>query len=157
MTKDRKIEILYRKAKGQPIHASDKELLELQRYKVTAGYDADIATRKNIANYVSAVDNGCRISFYDWCANNLQGDRRRKSGRAEEIASANKTQSAATVFVGWLIWGMALYWMFDESVSVGACAILGAIVSFVLQRVSRRLAGFTVIILPIIIAVLCAQ
>lgn len=157
MTKARKVDVLYRMAKGQATDASPEELQELRKYKISARADANYATRANITNYVAAVDNGYRLSFYDWCANNLQGDRRRKSGRAKEISSANKAQSTATVFVGWLIWGIAFYWIFNESLSVGACAILGAIVSFVLQRCFRRAAGFTLIILPIVLAVLCAR
>ena len=157
MTKARKIDVLYRMAKGQPTDASLEELQELRKYKVSARADADIATRANITNYVSAVDNGYRLSFYDWCANNLQGDRRRKSGRAEEIASANKAQSTATIFIGWLVWGIAIYWMFGGSIPVGACAVIGAAVSFVLQRCFRRWALFTVIILPIVIATICVK
>lgn len=156
MTKARKIDILYRMAKGQNTNASSQELQELRKYKICAGDDANIATRANITNYVAAVDNGYRLSFYDWCANNLQGDRRKKSGRAESIARSNKEQSFGSVFVGWLVWGLALYWIFDGGVSAGVCAIMGAIVAFVLQKCSRRLAGFTLIILPIILAVVFA-
>lgn len=154
MTKARKIDILYRKAKGQDNFVSKEELQELRKYKIVAGADADYATRANISKYVTAVDNGYRLSFCDWCANNLQGDRRKKSGRAAEIARTNKDQSIATVFIGWLIWGIAFYWIFNEGVPVGTCAILGAIVSFVLQRCFRRLAGFTLIVLPVVLAVI---
>lgn len=154
MTKARKVEILYRMAKGQAMDASREELQELRKYKVSAGADADCATRANITKYVSAVDNGYRLSFYDWCANNLQGDRRRKGGSAEEIASANKAQSTATVFFGWLVWGIAFYWIFQENVSVGFCAVLGALAAFGLQKCFRRGAMFTLIILPIVLAVL---
>lgn len=153
MTKARKVDILYRMAKGQRTDASTAELQELRKYKVSAD-DANVATRANITNYVSAVDNGYRLSFYDWCANNLQGDRRRKGGSAKAIANANKEQSMATVFIGWLVWGIAFYWIFGGGVSVVACAIIGAIVSFVLQRCFRRAAGFTLIVLPIILAVI---
>ena len=154
MTKDRKVDILYRMAKGQQTDASMEELQELRKYKISVRADANYATRANITNYVAAVDNGYRLSFYDWCANNLQGDRRRKGGSAKEIANANKEQSMATVFIGWLVWGIALYWIFGGGVSVVACAIMGAIASFVLQRCFRRAAGFTLIVLPIILAVI---
>lgn len=156
MTKARKVDILYRMAKGQRTDASSEELMELRKYKICAGDDANCATRANITNYVAAVDNGYRLSFYDWCANNLQGDRRKKSGRTASIARANKEQSFGSVFVGWLVWGLALYWIFDGAISAAVCAIMGAVVAFVLQRCSRRLAGFTLIILPIILAVIFA-
>lgn len=157
MRKARKVEILYRMAKGQATDASLQELQELRRYKVSAGADADYATRANITNYVAAVDNGYHLSFYDWCANNLQGDRRRKSGSAEEIAATNKAQSNATVFMGGLVWGIAIYWMFGGEVAVGACAVIGAVIAYVLQRCFRRWAMFTLFILPIVIAVICAS
>ena len=157
MTKARKVEILYRMAKGHATDASLQELQELRKYKVSAGADADYATRANITNYVSAVDNGYRLSFYDWCANNLQGDRRRKGGSAEEIAATNKAQSNATVFMGWLVWGIAIYWILGGKAAVGVCAIIGAVVAFVLQRCFRRGAMFTLFILPIAIAVICAR
>lgn len=157
MTKARKVEILYRMAKGQATDASLQELQELRKYKVSARADADYATRANITNYVAAVDNGYRLSFYDWCANNLQGDRRRKGGSAEEMAATNKAQSNATVFMGWLVWGIAIYWIFGGEVAVGVCAIIGAVVAFVLQRYFRRWAMFTLFILPIVIAVICAR
>ena len=127
MTKARKVDILYRMAKGRETDAS----LE--------------------------VDSGYYLSFYDWCANNLQGDRRRKGGKAEEIAAANKQQSTAALFMGWLVWGIAIYWMLHGSVSVGACAVAGAIVAYILQKCFRRAAMFTLVILPIAIAVICAR
>lgn len=154
MTKARKIDILYRMAKGQATNAMPEEIQELRRYKVSAGADSDWATRTNITNYVTAVDNGCLLSFYDWCANNLQGDRRRKSGRAEEIAASNRAQSTATILAGWLVWGVAIYWMFQGSLSVRICAVIGAVVAFLLQKCARRLAGFTLFILPIVLAAL---
>lgn len=157
MTKIRKVDILYRMAKGQDTGASLEELQELRKYKISAGDDADYATRANITNYVAAVDSGYYLSFYDWCANNLQGDRRRKGGKEGEIAAANKQQSMATLLMGWLVWGIAIYWMLHGSVPVGACAVAGAIVAFILQKCFRRAAPFTIIILPIVIAVICAK
>lgn len=157
MTKARKVEILYRIAKGQSSNASREELQEIRKYKVIAGENVNYVTRANITNYVSAVDNGYRLSFYDWCANNLQGDRRRKGGSASEICADNKNKSIATVLMGWLVWGIAIYWMLGGEVSVGACAIIGAVVAYILQKCFRRWAMFTLFILPIIIAVLCAQ
>lgn len=157
MTKARKVEILYRIAKGQSSNASREELQEIRKYKVTAGENVNYVTRANITNYVLAVDNGYRLSFYDWCANNLQGDRRRKGGSAAEISVDNKNKSIATVLMGWLVWGIAIYWMLGGEVSVGACAIIGAVVAYILQKCFRRWAMFTLFILPIIIAVLCAK
>lgn len=157
MTKARKVEILYRMAKGQATDADSRELQELRKYKVSSGMDANYATRANISNYVSAVDNGYYLSFYDWCCNHLQGDRRRKGGSAAEIQNHNKLQSMAAGFVGWLVWGIAIYWMFGGSVSVVACAVIGAVVACILIKCFRRWATFTMFILPVILAVLCSR
>lgn len=155
MTKKQKEEILYRMAKGEQYYATKEELQMLSRYRVERdGSDAGYATRQNISGYIQAVDNGSGLSFYDWCMNNLKGDRRRKSGSEQAIARSNREQGMGAMFFGWLIWGIALYWMFDETLSVGVCAVLGAIVAYVLLRVARRMAGFTLMILPIILAVI---
>ena len=55
-----------------------------------------------------------------------------------------------------LVWGLALYWLFGEKIAVGACAIIGAIVSLALFKLNRQGSTFTCIILPIIIAVICS-
>ena len=152
MNKTRKIDLLYKKAKGQELNATPEEKRELKKYKVQAG-DSNYATRGNISNYVSAVDSGYRLSFYDWCQNNHKADRRRKGSSEKEMASANRDQGLGAIIMGWLTWGMAIYWMFHGSLSVGNCAIVGAVVSVILMRLNRRLSGFTLFLLPIILAV----
>ena len=84
----------------------------------------------------------------------MKGDRRRKSGSKEAIASRNSERSGGAVFIGWLFWGLALYWLNHGSLSVGVCAVAGAVISFVLSKCFRKYMGFTVILLPIILTVL---
>lgn len=154
MNKARKVDLLYKKAKGQNMNASAEEVHEMKKYKVDCGENSFYATKANISQYVTAVDNGYRLSFYDWCMNNKKADRRRKGSSEEDIAGFNREQSAAAIFIGWLIWGIAIYWMLHGAMSVGACAIAGAIVSVILLKCSRKNAAFTVFLLPIILAVL---
>ena len=156
MNKTRKIDILYKRAHGQYVDVTSEENRELRKYKVDSG-DSSIATKANIRAYVNQVDKGYRLSFYDYCCNNLKGDRRRKGGKASEIKAFNRDQSLGAMFMGWLFWGVALFWMFDKSQSVGSCAIMGAIVSVILLKCSRKYAGFTLILLPVILMALCAR
>lgn len=100
--------------------------------------------------------NGYRKSFYDWCLDNNKGDRRMKAGKESSLKAFNQGQSFGVAATGWLVWGLALYWLFGEKLAVGACAIIGAIVSLALFKLSRQGSTFTCIILPIIIAVICA-
>lgn len=158
MNKTRKIDLLYRKAKGQGFNASPEEIRELRKYKVEAGADASYATKANIRDYVTAVDGGaCFGSFYDWCMNNKRADRRRRGSSEKEIASFNRSQSMGAAFLGWLTWGVAIYWIFDERISVNQCAVLGAIVSILLQRYSRKWAAFTLFLLPLILVSVIAS
>ena len=150
MNKSRKIDLLYKKAHGQGVDMSPGEKRELSKYKVQAG-DSNYATRANISKYVSAVDGGYRLSFYDWCLNNHKADRRRKGSSEREMARENTERGIGAVMLGWLVWGIAIYWIFNERLSVGSCAIAGAIVSLILSRVNRRLSGLTVFILPIVL------
>lgn len=156
MTRKRKENLLYKMAKGQPCDATLEELQELRKYKVDSEWDEKLATHDTISKYISAVDNGYRLSFYDWCKNNLQGDRRRTSGKVDYIASENKSESMAAVSLGWLLWGLAVYWGAKEQMSVGSCAVAGAIISYILQKCFRKQAFFTLFILPCILAVLFA-
>lgn len=152
MNNSKKVTLLYQKAHGQGINASLEEQRELKKYKVSAD-DGNYATKANISAYVRDVDGGYRLSFYDWCQNNHKNDRRRKGSSEREMASANREQGIGAMMGGWLIWGIAIYWMFHGSLTVGACAIAGAVISVILLRLNRRLAGFTLILLPVILAV----
>lgn len=152
MNKSSKIEHLYRYAHGQGMLASANEKAELRKYKVSPD-DSNYATRANISAYVTAVDNGYHLSFYDWCQNNNKADRRRKGSSEREMASKNREMGAGAMMLGWLIWGIAIYWMFHGALTVGVCAIAGAIVSVILLRLNRRIAGFTLVLLPIILTV----
>lgn len=152
MKKDRKIELLYRKAKGQAWNASQAEIRELQRYKVDAD-DGYYATKANISAYVTDVDNGrWNHSFYDWCRENKKADRRRKGSSEAEMEQFNSAQNKSVVIIGGFIWGIALYWILQESVSAVVCLVIGALIALGLFKISRKQAMFTVIGLPIILA-----
>lgn len=152
MNKARKIEVLYQRAHGQGTNLSAEEQRELSKYKVTSG-DGYYATKANVAAYVNAVDGGCRLPFYDWCQNNHKADRRRKGSSESEMASENRMQGIGAMLFGWLLWGMAVYWMFHGLFPAGVCAVAGAVISFALQRLNRRMVGFTLFILPVFLAV----
>ena len=152
MNKARKTELLYQKAKGRDFHITEEERRELSRYRVKVNEGSLYATRANISAYVTAVDHGCRISFYDWCMNHNKADRRRKGSSEAAMERSQRENSLAVMGMGWLIWGMALYWVFQETVSVAACAVLGAAVSVTLFKSARRLSAFTLFVLPIAIA-----
>ncbi|MBR1472089.1 MAG: hypothetical protein IJ600_10675 [Lachnospiraceae bacterium] len=153
MTKSRKVELLYNKARGQGMNATPQELKELARYMVGNG-EGNYATKRNISAYVTAVDQGSHRSFYDWCIDNGRGDRRRKGGSAKEIREDEKTMSFAAIFMGWLAWGIAIYWILHGSVPAGECAVAGAVVSLVIYKLKREWAGITLFILPIVLAVI---
>lgn len=152
MTKAKKIDALYKIAHGQNVSLTAAEQRELKKYKVDQ-YDGNHATRKNIAEYVNDVDKGYPLGFYDWCMNKLKGDRRRKGSSEQEIRSFNREQSISVALWGWLIWGIAIYWIFGGALTAGNCAILGIIVSVILFKLNRGLAGFTLFLLPAILAV----
>ena len=156
MTNTRKEQLLYQKAHGQGINASPEEKRELRKYKVDTD-DGNYATKANIRAYIKAVDSGYHLSFYDYCCNNRKGDRRRKGHSEKEMASNNREQTISVMLIGWLIWGVALYWIFRGNQSVGACAIMGAIISAVLRQVSRKWAWFTCFLLPCVIAAIAGN
>ena len=85
--------------------------------------------------------------------NNLKGDRRRRGFSKKEMATERFQDVIGSMMLGWLTWGMAIYWMRGGSVPVESCAVAGAIVSAVLSLISRRLRGFTLFLLPILLAV----
>lgn len=151
MNTGRKVTLLYKKAHGQRIDVSSAEAKELKKYKVDAN-EGSLATRKNIADYVKAVDRGTtRTSFYDWCYNHKRADRRYKGNSAKEMASSDREGVIAIIFLGWLTWGMAIYWMFHGTMPVKTCAIAGMVVSAILYKISRRWIAFTGFLLPIIL------
>lgn len=152
MNNTRKVTLLYQKAHGQRIDASPEEKRELRKYSVSSG-DGNYATKANISAYVKDVDNGYRLSFYDWCRNKHKADRRRKGSSENEMACANKEEGMNSALLGWLIWGIALYWMFHGELEVVTCAIAGAVISVVLRTLNRRMAPYTLFLLPIVLAV----
>ena len=155
MRKTDKVNILYRIASGEYVQLSSDERRELGKYRVD-NVGKPLNTKTNVSQYVTAVDNGYRKSFYDWCLYNNKGDRRMKAGKESSLKAFNQGQSFGVAATGWLVWGLALYWLFGGKLAVGACAIIGAIVSLALFKLNRQGSTFTCIILPIIIAVICA-
>lgn len=156
MTITRKVDLLYQKAHGQGMNASPAEQRELHKYKVNPD-EGNLATKANIRAYIQAVDSGCHRSFYDWCIDNRKGDRRRKGHSAAEMASNDRERTIASMLIGWLLWGVAIYWAAGQALPVGTCAIAGAILSAVLYRLNRNLVGFTLIILPAIVAYIATR
>lgn len=155
MTNARKVDLLYRKAKGQNLNANPKEMAELSHYKVDFGEGDFYSTRANIRDYVAAVDRqGCGISFYDWCMNEGRADQRRRGSSKKAMAASQRGFGGGLMFVGAITWGMALYYILGKAVGVIPCMVVGAVVSFVIGRMSRRFSLFNVFLLPIIILAL---
>ena len=153
MNKTRKVELLYKKAKGMKLEATPEELGYLVRYKVRDDEGSFYTTKSNIKQYVDAVDkDGCRLPFYDWCMNNNKADKRRKGSSVEEMEQSNKEGNFSAIFIGWLTWGAAIYWAFQETLGVGACAIIGAVISVVLFKNDRRKSVAKLIVIPFLIA-----
>ena len=152
MDKTTKVNILYKIARGEFVNLSPAEKRELDKYRVS-GAGTTFATKININAYVSAVDKqGYRKSLYNWCIENEKGDRRTKAGRAESLRSFKRNQGMASALLGCLLWGVALYWIFGGALSVGACAIMGSIVAFILNKANRETTGFSCLLLPCILA-----
>lgn len=154
MNKARKVDLLYKKAKGQNMDAMPEEKRELKKYHVEFGESSLYATKANISQYVTDVDNGFHRSFYDWCIDNRKADRRRRRSSEADIAGHERDQGIASIFMGWLTWGIAIYWIFHGSLEVGACAVMGAVVSICLFKFARGYVGLTVWILPLALAVI---
>ena len=151
MNKETKINYLYKIAMGQDVNLSTKECEELSKYNV--GYvGKPLTTKSNISQFVSAVDRGYRKGFYDWCLDNNKGDRRIKEGSVDSIKTFNREQTFCVILIGGVFWGLAIYWLLNGNASSEGCMIAGAIVSVIIYRLKREAAGFTCIILPLIIS-----
>ena len=153
MNKQRKVDLLYKKARGQYLDATKIELQELKKYKVDYNEGEFFATKKNLNQYVTDVDNGCKQTFYDWCRNNKKADRRMKNSSEKDMESFNKEQNTAAMFLGWLTWGVGLYWIFGGLVHPIICMILGVWVAKVIFGFTRKIAMFSVFVLPMILAI----
>lgn len=152
MNKERKIDLLYRKAKGERLNLSAQERGELVKYRVNLNEGSFLATKKNIREYVTAVDNGCLQSFCDWCYNNKKADRRRKGSSEKDIEYRNNELTGMTVVWGFIMWGTAIYWMLHEYVSIVACGLLGGLLSIIFAKFARRRLGIYIFVIPIILA-----
>ena len=154
MNKTRKVDLLYAKAKGQASNATTQELLELKKYRVASNEESFYVTKANISAYVTAVDKGYPLSYYDWCVSNGKADRRRKGSSEEAIKSNDKSNTIGAVVAGFFLWALAIYWLTNGAISPVASLVIGAVVSLVLFKLSRKAAGFTLVFLPIILAVI---
>ena len=158
MTHNRKVELLYNRAKGRTSNATPSELAELRRYHVDFGEGDFYSTKSNISAYVSAVDKqNCRISFYDWCMNNNRADRRRRGGSKEDMKKSNRNFSFGLMFVGFITWGFAVMSVLGGVLPAGACFIVSALISVAIGKASRQASVFTTFMLPIIIGVLASM
>lgn len=152
MTKNRKVELLYRRAHGERLNLTDQEQMELRKYRVSMNENDFYITKTNISDYVSAVDNGSYQTFSDWCQDNMRADRRRRGSSEQAMAAENTRQKLNVTWFGWLLWGLAVYWLFGGALNVLASAILGigaALGTF--KLFGRKAALFTQILLPVIL------
>ena len=155
MTKTEKVNLLYRKAKGESLSRSQES--ELKKYKVSCGESSRIVTMNNIKGYVNAVDSGYKLAFNDWCWSNGKGDRRRKNSSAKDLKNEDRsTDLSAVLGVGWLFWAMGLYWFSGGTINVGTSCVISVFLVVILRRLSRNLASFTCIVLPILLIIIGA-
>lgn len=148
MKKVRKVDLLYCKAKGRPMDATAEELRELRKYHVGRCESDFVVTKANISAYVTAVDNGSMVSFYDWCMNHGMADRRRKGSSRAEMQSDKHWEGFSAALVGSIFWGVSLYWMTGGAAGAAGSMVLGALAAVVLWGVWRRGAAFTLLVLP---------
>lgn len=152
MNKQRKVDLLYKKARGLVVDATSAEKAELRKYKVDSNEDSFFATKTNISSYVYAVDNGSKQSFYDWCFKNNKADRRRKGGSVDSMESYQGSTLGAGVLLGVLFWGS--YFVVGCGANILVGGLLGGVISFIFTKMFRRMSGFLVFLLPIILYVL---
>lgn len=151
MNKSRKIDLLYSKAKGRGYNASAAEMQELRKYRVQENEGSFYTTKSNISQYVTAVDNGCRTSFYDWCMNNNKADKRRYGSDERSMKSYDRFSVAGSIVLGAMAWSAPIYQLMGSSFDAKFGLIAGGFISFVLYKVARRWTIFTSLILPIIL------
>lgn len=157
MNKTRKVELLYKIAKGEGGSVSPQERKELKKYKVDDYESSFCVTKKNISEYVTAVDNGSRLSFYDWCLNNGKADRRRRGSSKEDIKKVNIHNTFVIIIAGSFPWLMAISAMSRGALSNGACIMFAAIISAVLYNIGRKVSFLTLFILPVILTTIVAM
>lgn len=152
VNKARMVDLLYKRAHGESLNATHDELQALKKYKVYQDDGSFYTTKKNIGDYVSAVDTGkTKVSFYDWCMNNCRADRRRKGSSEKDIADYNSSVSIGSELVGIFFWGLALFWIFEQELNLFGCAVLGAILTVILRKISTRWSVMTCMIVPVVI------
>ena len=156
MNKKRTVDLLYKKAHGQKMNATKEEEKELKKYKVFSN-DAKFATRKILNAHVDAINKGSKRSLYDRAMDKGMADRRRKGGSAAALRSEDREGGLASMFMGWLTWGICLYWMAGGRAEVKGCAILGLIISFILYKISRRNVFVTCFLFPVILTVIVVK
>ena len=151
MNTNEKVGILYKKVRGENLSFQEKSAVS--KYNVSREDGAFLATKKNLRDYIKAVDSGAtRKNFYTWCIDNGRADARRKGGKASDIKEFRKEQGLGAFLMGFLVWGIAVYWILGGRASVGASAIVGGIISFVLYKINRKITFFTCLVLPIMLA-----
>lgn len=141
MTKKRKIDLLYNKARGTPIPSAMQENMEIAKYRVGGVGDLPFVTRNNIAQYADAVDAGCRKSFYTWAYDNRKIDKR----KTKEAANFFDIRSSKMIWIFFYcfwcgpLWGLVFYWFIGGGKEpYGTYCIAGAIISAIAGTISRK-------------------
>ena len=154
MTKSQKVNYLYRITKGERINLTPDQKKELSRYRVDPGGEYDFyLTKKNLGEYVTAVDNHKTThTFRDWCWNTGHADRRYRNSDKKSMRNDN-----IKYFIGWAVAG-SLFWTIFLSVFTGTASLkmwlAGAVISGILSVIARKYVQFVTIILPLILAVI---
>ena len=153
MTKSKKIELLYRIAKGTSVSISADEKKELRKYKVDAGGEYPYyTTKKNITAYVTAVDKGStRLPFRDWCLNNGYADRRRWASDKASIQKRSLQNVLSCGVKGSIFWTICIGTITGDLVGSVIPAFL---IATVLCCIWRKNVVFFDVILPLAIAIL---
>lgn len=154
MTKNQKIDYLYRIAKGERVSLTPEQRRELNKYRVDAdGEYSFYLTKKNLSSYITAVDNSqTRQSFRDWCWNTGHADKRFRNSDKKSMQQDN-----FKYLIGWAFCGSFFWMIFLSNITNGGGAgtwMAGAVISGVLSLFARKYVHFVTILLPLILVIL---
>ena len=154
MTKAQKVNYLYRIGKGESVSLTPEQKRELRKYRVDReGEYSFYLTKKNLGEYITAVDNlGTIQSFRDWCWNTGRADRRFKGSDKKSMKKENGRFAIGWAFAGALFWAMFMTTIGAKS-SLGVM-LIGAVISGVLSVYNRKYVLFVSTLLPILLIAL---
>ncbi len=157
MTKDQKVDILYRMAKGKPVSAAEKRAVA--KYN-RGGFghlgDSDQVTKANIKKYVTAIDNKkTHVGYEAFSLNRGLGDSRRNSGKKDMVYGKHVGYAIGAALLGVVCWTESLIYITGGGLERKTCMIVGAIVAVITCIYNRRLAVVTCVFLPLFLAFLC--